>query len=138
MPQVAGRRLVLAAHEGAPNEICGFILRDWTYMPVDNVSPNPGGSYEMDDERQLFLMSTFRGMIIGVYHSHPGGSQSPSRHDVETMLIFPEFRHWIVTYNNVYEWKMESYRDGPQSVRRDGTIGRSGLAHAVLAPSAAL
>ena len=74
---------------GYPNEMCGILSgRDGRVEKVycmTNVRPGPV-SYEMDPEEQFRVMKDIRdaGLImVGMFHSHPGGHAYPSSVDVE-------------------------------------------------------
>jgi hypothetical protein len=47
-----------------------------------------------------------------------------------------DFRYWIATPNNVYEWKLDGVNCHP--IRRDGSIGIAGMAYTLLAPATAV
>lgn len=133
MPDELARDLVGEAHSGAPNEVCGFVINDWDWISIPNCHPEPSRHFEMEEREMLAVLADHRKKVIGIYHSHPRGTRGPSENDVVMMRNYTEhgFRFWIVTYNNVYEWRM--HRDKPCPVRRDGTTpGSDGLAYPIL------
>ena len=72
-----------------PNEACGILARqdgrvEKVYC-MTNARPGPV-SYEMDPEEQFTVMKDIRQagrVMVGVFHSHPGGHAYPSGVDVE-------------------------------------------------------
>lgn len=136
MHDVLLQALLTEAHAAAPEEMCGFIIVDphWTYIPVRNNHKNPTQHFSMEEEMMLELLRANSHNVVGIYHSHPKGTKEPSDNDVELMKLYRNFRFWIVTYNNVYEWRLED--DDPRSVRRDGTAGIPGMAYPLLASAA--
>lgn len=135
MNDVLAKALVAEAQGAAPNECCGFVLAGWDHVPIPNCHPDPQRHFQMDDDMLREIGRTIWGQVIGIYHSHPRGSKGPSEFDVGIMKLYAvhDFRFWIVTYNNVYEWRLED--DIACPVRRDGTTGRD-LAYPVLAAPA--
>jgi len=74
---------------GYPDEACGILAgrgdRVEKVYCMANARPGPV-SYEMDPEEQFRVMKEIRqaGLeMIGMFHSHPGGSAYPSSIDVE-------------------------------------------------------
>jgi proteasome lid subunit RPN8/RPN11 len=132
MHEVLAKALVSEAHGAAPNEMCGFVMLDphWTYIPVNNCHPRPQQHFQMEADGMLEVLRYNSHQVAGIYHSHPRGRKEPSPDDVEIMRLYRQFRFWIVTYNNVYEWSLDN--DVARPVRRDGTLGRD-LAYPVLA-----
>ncbi|NJN75646.1 MAG: hypothetical protein HC796_04775 [Synechococcaceae cyanobacterium RL_1_2] len=39
--------------------------------------------------------------IVGIYHSHPGGSPIPSSHDLQ--LAWPQYSYWIIALDGTME-----------------------------------
>jgi len=137
MPEDMARTLVREAQGAAPDEMCGFIVEGWNYVPVPNCHPEPQRHFSMAEDRILEMLTHNAHKVLGIYHSHPRGSREPSENDVVMMQNYTPhgFRFWIVTFNDVFEWRI--HRDKPCPVRRDGTTpGPDGLAYAILAPTA--
>lgn len=131
------RDLVRSAHSAAPEEICGFILYGGTsFLPVDNCHPQPEQHFTMNEGQMLNVLTSGETKVDGIYHSHPKGNKYPSVNDADLMRLYPQFRFWIVTYNNVYEWRLVN--DEPAPVRRDGTTGLAGMAYPLLEAPAAV
>ncbi len=79
------------AREGKPHEICGVLGGDrgeeegrveFTRR-VENVSETPRVNYLMEPEDQLEAIDDVEddGDVVGFYHSHPEGPESPSETD---------------------------------------------------------
>ncbi len=137
MHEVVARALVSEAQAGMPNEVCGFILDEGkTYIPVENCSPEPSRGFQMQPDQMLSLLLEHEHDIIGVYHSHPSGARHPSVDDLPIMKHYEWLRFWIVTCQDVYEWKLVDDRARP--CRLDGSPGAEGLVYPVLAPSETL
>jgi proteasome lid subunit RPN8/RPN11 len=138
MPDELARTLVREAHGAAPDEMCGFIMSGWNFLPIPNCHPEPSRYFEMNTEMMLEVLQDNAHNVLGIYHSHPRGNKEPSGYDAGMMRNYSVhgFRFWIVTYNNVYEWRI--HRDNPTSVRRDGTNGSTELAYPVLTTPAPL
>lgn len=87
-------------------EICGFIMAGWIPLSVTNVAHGDREFY-MDEAELLHVYQCHRDEIVGVYHSHPGGSNYPS--DSDETFAPKGMRYWIVTEEKVTEWE---FRDG--------------------------
>lgn len=121
---------------GGLREVCGFVMRGWNYIPIENVNPDPEREFTMHPDQMVHVMSRDFNNILGVYHSHPRGHYRPSDTDIYGMR-YPEFRYWIVTHKDVYEWRIEN--DISKPVRRDGSTGLfDDMAYPILAPAEAL
>lgn len=96
MPRLADqiRQAILThADNCAPDECCGLLAADaerritFAY-PLTNVDPSPV-SYTVDPDEHFAALThaESRGWeIAGAFHSHPGGSATPSMIDVQTAL----------------------------------------------------
>jgi proteasome lid subunit RPN8/RPN11 len=105
MPEQVQSALTAMARS-SPREICGFILGDWTICPIRNVAKNDR-DFEMDQKEQISFFTKYFNYVIGVYHSHPGGRETPSDRDIAYAPA--RMRYWIVTPERVIEWEI---RDG--------------------------
>lgn len=132
MTDELARDLVAEAQAGAPNEVCGFVINNWDWISIPNCHPEPDRHFNMDEQAMLDVLLRNAHNVLGIYHSHPSGRKAPSPDDVGLMRNYAVhgFRFWIVTYNNVYEWRIQD--DEPRPVRRDGTTGSTDMAHPVL------
>lgn len=100
-----------AMARGTHNEICGFILDDWTLISVRNVAKLPTISFEMSMNAILGAVEMAAASdrkILGTYHSHPGGSTEPSETDLHGWPRFIDgsyARYWVVTGDTVQEFE---------------------------------
>lgn len=101
MPQHCINDLLLLAYGSPGREICGFILKNWIALEIENVSKNDLEFY-MQEDQLLHAMMNYRPDIIGVYHSHPGGIDRPSTKDVA--YAPKDMRYWIIANGDVKEW----------------------------------
>lgn len=86
-------------------EICGFIMKEWFILPIDNIAEADREFY-MDEEQLLHVMMEHRPDIVGIYHSHPSGQPVPSAKDIEHAP--PVWRYWIIAGGNVIEWEIKN------------------------------
>ncbi len=97
--------LITAAHGDYPRECCGLIIghkekQDWVVDDLaasENLSPTPARNFEVDMRLRLRLQKELRGtgrQIIGHYHSHPGGSATPSATDLKS--AWEDDMVWII------------------------------------------
>ena len=88
-----------------PLEACGLLAgRDqvvYAHYPVDNRLASRT-MYEMEPEQQLAAMLDLeeRGWeILAIYHSHPGGPETPSPLDI-AQAYYPDSAYIIVSLRN--------------------------------------
>lgn len=104
MPEEIRHDLIRSALAGAPGEIVGFLLKDWTIVYMRNAAVDEG--FRIDDAELLDFYRCYIHQCAGIFHSHPKGRKEPSNVDVE---YAPDgMRYWIVTLDNVYEWDMSN------------------------------
>lgn len=95
------KRIIDHCNAGYPHEACGILAgRAGTVERVfcmTNARPGPA-SYEMDPEEQFRVMKEIREaglLLVGTFHSHPGGRAYPSGIDVERAYwpgtLFPNY-----------------------------------------------
>jgi|GEM_PF-3502127 len=135
MPEEVAHALVSMAKTRGMTEMCGFVMKDFTVWPIRNTHSKPDQNFTMDPKQTVDIMMDKLEDVIGIYHSHPRGRERPSKGDLEGWH-YPAWRYWIVTFKDVYEWRITS--DNAQPIRRDGTIGLPDMAYPVLAPTVAL
>jgi proteasome lid subunit RPN8/RPN11 len=104
MPPIVVERLVKVAQADRPDEICGFIMRGWEIYPITNVADNTSDDFNMDGKELIRAWTECEDDIIGIYHSHPCGTESPS--DTDATYAPKDIRYWIVAGTNVIEWDM--------------------------------
>ncbi len=105
MSNAVAARLIQLAAASPTREICGFIMKDWWILPVDNISKDDL-EFHMDPKQQLRVQMEQGADILGVYHSHPGGLGRPSMRDV-VMAPFG-LRYWIIAGDSVNEWEFRN------------------------------
>src|SRR3990172_542050 len=103
LPPAVRRAIVRHAREACPLECCGLLVgrgRDVMFaVRMRNVDASPG-RYRLDDRAHIELRKTLRAFaparsIVGVYHSHPDGTATPSRADCAE-AHYPDWLHVIV------------------------------------------
>ncbi len=89
LPEALRAGIIAHAQAGWPEEVCGLLAghddhaTEW--HPGINVSPTPAVTYELDVDT-LFKQVAFEeaGLaLVGIYHSHPQGPETPSVTDIE-------------------------------------------------------
>ncbi len=68
-------------------------------LPARNVSARPASEYEIAPEELFALMRKIRGAgieMLGIYHSHPSGENSPSKSDIER-AFYPDAAYFIIS-----------------------------------------
>jgi len=78
-------RILKSASDSPDREICGLLLgaggRVEAVLPAPNVAADPARRFEIDPMVLLRAHKAARGggqMVLGHYHSHPGGAARPS------------------------------------------------------------
>lgn len=105
-------RLIEEAAAEPDVEICGLLFGDddrvQTAQACRNVAPSPSDSFEIDQAALLAAHRAMRGggpRLIGCYHSHPGGTATPSARDAAAaekgalwlIIAGREMRGWRAT-----------------------------------------
>lgn len=67
-----------------PEEGCGFILKDYSFVPCKNVSSTPQETFEIADQDYLHYFTKFG--ILAVVHSHPGSRSEPTACDMRAQI----------------------------------------------------
>ena len=105
MPPRVQQLLIQASRQGAPLEVCGFLMVHWEIQPIRNTITRPG-RYCMDAEQVIQLYSERVEEIVGVYHSHPYGPDEPSEIDRDTWMGRAGWRYWLISPRaGVTEWQ---------------------------------
>ena len=111
-------RLVELARQGAPNEVCGYVvghrgepLRASGLYPVENALMSPtafalDGQSMIDAEKRI---ETDGYEILGVYHSHPTSPPEPSKRDRRDAAEYDPFGYLVHL--------IVSLRDGAAEIR---------------------
>jgi proteasome lid subunit RPN8/RPN11 len=109
------RQAILAHAENcAPNEACGLIAIDLSGVirfayPLSNSDPSPV-SYTIDPDEHFHALThaESRGWEIGgVFHSHPGGTATPSMIDVQAALE-PDWIYLIASPDEIRGFRIRS------------------------------
>jgi len=128
MPDETAELLCEMARMNLDEEICGFIMYDWSVEPIHNVADDKSCTFEMDEGQLVEVLSrNSPKALVGVYHSHPRGNPHPS--DVDETFAYPYYRYFIVTLDAVYEWRFTN--DSPVNVGRDGSTRPRHMAEAI-------
>ncbi len=84
-------------------ECCGLLAgRDAAItrlLPARNAARRPESEYEIAPEELFRLMREIRGAgleMLGIYHSHPSGGNSPSASDIGR-AFYPDAAYFIVS-----------------------------------------
>lgn len=85
-----------------PEEACGLLAgvgaRVYEIIPVENIEHSPV-RYRMKPQDQLdaFLYMDEKGWdLLGIYHSHPGGPETPSETDISE-AFYPDSVYVIIS-----------------------------------------
>lgn len=65
-----------------PEEGCGFVLKDNTFVPCENVSLDKTKEFEISNEDYLKCEWDIKAIV----HSHPDGKDQPSRRDMSSQI----------------------------------------------------
>ena len=92
-------------------EQCGFILDGWGIRPMVNWAYEPRRNFKFMYTEQHDVVDSGAN-IIGIYHTHPGGTSRPSQNDIEgwPMVNGEGCRYWIATSEALSEWAKD--KDG--------------------------
>ncbi len=122
LPAAVRDRIVEAATEGAPEEVCGVLGgefgADWSRVRsayrATNVADEPRRRYRIDPEESLELFERIEDRdeaIVGFYHSHPRGPAEPSPVDREA-AAWPDRSYLLVSLEPDAEVSSWRWRDG--------------------------
>ncbi|MFZ3332613.1 MAG: M67 family metallopeptidase [Candidatus Acidiferrales bacterium] len=91
------------AHQELRVECCGMLAgRDGVITrahPALNAARNPATEYEIAPKQLFQLTREIRAaglQLLGIYHSHPNGSNEPSARDIE-QAYYPEVAYFIIS-----------------------------------------
>lgn len=93
-------------------ELCGFISAEWDIFYIRNIHEESRHNFLMHQEDFESVVDTIynvrQSSIIGVWHTHPNNLPWPSPRDI---VGWPnpalQWRYWVVTNNEVFEWVLE-------------------------------
>lgn len=103
------------------NEVCGLIDSRYQYHCIENAHEKPESNFIMDLQqfkRAIEHITVANERVIGVFHTHPGGSPLPSDNDIAGWPN-PElnWRYFIATEIDVYEYE---YPNQPKGAHMGG------------------
>lgn len=96
-------------------EVCGFILDDFSYHIIKNVAPRPQTSFFMDPIEQIEFLKENHKRVVGVWHTHPTKDAIPSEDDMSGWHPRMPWRYFVVN-----EFEVNEYKRG-----EDGTAERT-------------
>lgn len=117
--------MVAHARREGPRECCGLLVgRGHTVLaavPTMNLEPGEG-RFRVNEREHFQLRRAVRLVspplvILGVYHSHPGGAVRPSPRDVAE-AFYPEWVYVVVGGESTRRVRAFEIRDGRISPRR--------------------
>jgi proteasome lid subunit RPN8/RPN11 len=95
--------MLAESRRDASLECCGLLAgRDAAItatFPARNVHPTPATAYEIAPKELFKLFREIRAQgldILGIYHSHPTGDNSPSPTDIER-AYYPDAAYFIIS-----------------------------------------
>ena len=93
-------------------EVCGLLIGSGEIeriVPAANIASDPARTFEIDPSMLFAAIRAERvgqGRLLGYYHSHPSGSPTPSRRDIEMAL--PDGKIWIIIGDGrATAWRMD-------------------------------
>jgi len=79
-------------------ECCGIITKDFTYIPCENISPNPRESFILNP----LSLHKYGDICWGIFHSHTTShDELPSEKDKDS-AIFSQYKFIIGNANNTF------------------------------------
>lgn len=102
LPSNLIQEMITHAISCLPEEACGLLVgvgtRVYQLIPIENIEHSPV-RYRMKPQEQLraFLSIEEKGWdLLGIYHSHPNGPETPSERDINE-AFYPESVYVIVS-----------------------------------------
>lgn len=103
--------LMRRAIQGAPLEVCGFIMKDDSVIEIPNTSANPESGFLMS-VHHLSTLITDPDDIVAIWHTHPNGTTHLSGEDIRSMVegyIYPDWEYYTVTASVVTKWNVKEF-----------------------------
>ncbi|QGJ90047.1 tail protein [Mycobacterium phage Indlulamithi] len=85
--------LMRRAIQAQPFEVCGFILKDGSVVEIPNASHDPERGFVMT-RQHLCDRIPDPSEIQAIWHTHPKGSDRPSKGDIDSMFHGAIDRNW--------------------------------------------
>lgn len=90
-----------------PRELCGLVTPDWDIIPIPNAATNGLSEFAMDFPAVAHALTTRD--IMGMYHTHPGGTREPSYQDrMNYVRDSLWFRYFIAVPGELIEWRIDA------------------------------
>lgn len=100
------KQIAIANH----HEVCGFIDVHYGFHVVDNIHDERTHNFLMDEDSFTSTMKRIYGSdnaVLGMWHTHPNNVVWPTPRD---LAGWPnpdlKWKYWIVTNNQVIEWRL--------------------------------
>jgi proteasome lid subunit RPN8/RPN11 len=116
------------ADAAQPREACGLLLgkemqegqvQVSRLVPMNNIADDPRSGYLIDPEDYLLTdrEAAAEGLaVVGVYHSHPDGSPTPSETDRE--LAWPDWSYVIIGADGeLRAWRLRDRQFEEETIR---------------------
>ena len=123
LPLATWNSMRTAAQINFSREVCGLVDSRFNLHFVRNDHPVAERNFhtnESDLRRAVERIVVANDRIIGIFHTHPGGDRRPSRGDIDG---WPNrdlnWRYWIATRDDVYEWEYENQPEEDPRFRRE-------------------
>jgi proteasome lid subunit RPN8/RPN11 len=121
MQQVVQNRdfLLRRAIQGAPNELCGFIMMDGSVVEIPNAATDPTKNFRMARWHLVARVPDPK-QIFAIWHTHPNGNSTPSLNDMQAIKCGAVQYDWVylvVTQTGVFEHQMKLEDDKSITVR---------------------
>ena len=106
-------------------ERCGYVMDTGEVVEAKNIASDPSKNFcmDIDDLIEIFCGKDPR-KVVGMFHTHPSNSTSPSKTDIIGWPGSRNLRYWIVTNDGVFEWEKDD-RGGVRPVHLGSTLASS-------------
>lgn len=105
------------AEDDYPNEACGLIVmkgEEEVYFPCKNIAKDRTEQFRICPHD--FVDAEDVGEVVGVFHSHPDGTSTPSAHDMACMSVNAEIQLKISPDSTPPPWHIVSWPEGDYRV----------------------
>lgn len=85
-------------------EICGYIFRDSSFWCVSNIADDPARSFFMDTKESMDIQANRGPDIVGVFHSHPGGTPYLSDDDIKGWHPKLPWNYYLIASGRISQW----------------------------------
>lgn len=103
------------AKEGYPEEICGVVVitedkKEELYVRCENIATDKTKDFKLGSAS--FADADDLGEIVGIVHSHPDSTTTPSSHDLAVMSANRDIELQIDPQSNAIPWHIVSWPEG--------------------------